>query len=308
MKLGYFVLFLAQMVLGINVVTTKYLIALYPMFLLLTFRFFISSILLLAALVLSKTPFTDPRHPDGKLNANDWFLGVLQGVFAAFLFNLFFVWGLQHTTATAAGIVSSALPALIALFAVWFLKEKMTVAKSISLLLASLGILIINLDYSSTSTISAHSYFGDFLVLLAMVPEAWYSILSRKLSNRMTPLAAALIANFVGFITLLPCAIVEGPLDFSIFSEAQDCGLLMLGATCSLFFFWAWGWGLSFITAATAAIFGGVLPVSISILAVGFLGETLCWYDIVGICLVCISLIVGTGYKPKFLQKTDLVT
>ncbi|MCE5292999.1 MAG: DMT family transporter, partial [Chlamydiales bacterium] len=207
--------------------------------------------------------------------------------------------------ATAAGIVSSAIPALIALFAVWFLKEKMTAAKSISLLLAMMGILVINLDYENSPT-SAHSYFGDLLVLLAMVPEAWYSILSRKLSNRMTPLAAALIANFVGFITLLPCALVEGPLDFSIFSQGQDFFLLMLGAICSLFFFWAWGWGLSFITASVAAIFGGVLPVSISILAVVFLQEALHWYDIAGICLVCISLIVGTGYKPKFLEKSDL--
>ena len=134
-------------------------------------------------------------------------MAILSGIFAAFLFNVFFVWGLHHTTATAAGIVGSTLPAMIALSAVWLLKERLNFAKIFALILAMVGILVINLDYFEESSNLNHTFFGDVLVFIAMFPEAWYSIVSRKLATRITPLGAAFIANVVGFLALFPCAL-----------------------------------------------------------------------------------------------------
>ncbi len=304
-KIGYIVLALAQITLSVNVVVTKYLLDFMPMFWLLSCRFFMSSVLLFSVLKATSTPFTEALHPDGKLSKADWLYAVLQGIFAAFLFNLFFVWGLESTTATAAGIISSALPAITALSAVWLLKEKLNSPKIMGLILAILGILIINVDHIDAADSTTHTYFGDLLVLVAMFPEAWYSIVSRKVAGRMTPLAAAFIANLVGFVTLLPCALYSGPFDFE-FCSSFEFGMLFLGALSSLIFFWAWGWGLTFITASTAAIFGGLLPVAISVLAIFFLGESLHWYDIVGIMFVISSIIVATGYKPSLTSPTKV--
>ncbi|HRE32208.1 MAG TPA: hypothetical protein PLD88_09575, partial [Candidatus Berkiella sp.] len=61
---------------------------------LLASRFGLSTLVLWLVLRLTGTSIMDPRHPQGKLTANDWILVILLGVFAAFLFNLFFVWGL----------------------------------------------------------------------------------------------------------------------------------------------------------------------------------------------------------------------
>jgi len=302
LKLGYFTLTLAQVGISVNVVVSKYLVETMPMFFLLATRFCISTVVLGALLKLSHTALAEPTHPEGKLTSNDWLLGILQGIFAAFLFNLFFVWGLQYTTATAAGIVGSTLPAIIAISAVWLLKETLNLSTIMALILAMLGILVINFDHFEGAGNPNHSYFGDLLVFLAMFPEAWYSILGRKLAGRMTPLGAAFISNLVGFITLLPCALFTGAFELNVYSLGE-WGLLLVAATSSLIFFWAWGWGLSFIPASTAAVFGGIMPVTITLLAMIFLGESLRWYDTAGILFVFVSIIVGAGWRPPFLRK-----
>ncbi len=305
LMVGYIALALAQAGISINVVTSKYLLDFMPMFMLLASRFFISSVFLALGLKLSKTPMMDPKHPRGKLSATDWTNAALSGFFAAFLFNIFFVWGLQHTTATAAGIVGSTLPAIIAICAVWMLKEQLNWPTVISLGLAILGVLIINLDHFEGELNIEHTYFGDMLVFIAMIPEAMYSILSRKLAGRMTPLGASLVANVVGFLTLLPCAYFADAIDFSAFATWEG-SLIFVAAISSLIFFWAWAWGLSFIPATTAGIFGGVMPVVTTLLAIAFLGEDLHWYDILGMLFVFASIFVGTGWRPAFLRKAPV--
>lgn len=307
LTVGYCVLALAQVAISINVVTSKFLVASVPMFVILATRFGVSTILLGLLMLVTRTSLIDPNHPDRKLTPNDWFLGILGGIFAAFLFNLFFLWGLQHTTATASGIVGSTLPAIVAVSAVWFLKERLNSAKIMALILAMLGILIINLDHFESTGNLEHTYFGDFLVFIAMLPEAWYSITSRKLANRITPLGAAFLANVVGVVCFLPCALLTAP-DFHFAQLTLSQGwLILLAGLTSLLFFWCWGWGLTFIPASTAAIFGGVMPVATMLLAIVFLGESLHWYDTAGMLLVLASIFIGTGWRYRFNKKT-LVT
>lgn len=301
LTVGYLVLALAQTAISINVVTSKFLVSSLPMFFILAARFGISTVLLGLVMLVSRTSLVDPRHPDHKLNANDWLLAILGGIFAAFLFNVFFLWGLQHTTATASGIVGSTLPALVAISAIWFLNERLNSAKIMALILAMLGILIINLDHFEGSGNIEHTYFGDFLVFLAMFPEAWYSIVSRKLANRITPLGAAFIANIVGVVFFLPCALLTSDFHITQLTLSQG-GFILLAGITSLLFFWCWGWGLTFIPASTAAIFGGVMPVATMLLAILFLGETLHWYDTAGMLLVLASILIGTGWHYRFKE------
>ena len=293
--IGSAVLCLAQLGISINVVTTKFLLDTMPMFMVLSCRFFVSTVLLGLLLKFSGTPFADPHHPQKKLTKQDWVLTILEGICGAFLFNLFFAWGLQHTTATAAGIVGSTLPAIIAICAAWMLKEQLQTAKIVGLVIAMLGILIINIDHiGGESTNAGHSFFGDLLVFVAMFPEAWYSIIRRKLAHRVTALGSAFLANLVGFVTLFPCALITGTFEFRML-EGWEAGLIAIAGSSALIFFWGWGWGLRFIPASTAAIFGGIMPLGTTILAVLFLGEIIHWYDAIGMLLVLISIPIGTG-------------
>jgi|GEM_PF-667542 drug/metabolite transporter (DMT)-like permease len=299
----YCALALAQCGIGINVVINKLLITVMPMLMLLACRFCLSTLFLGLLLRLTHTPITAPSHPAGKATASDWLYLSLQGLAAGFLFNVLFVWGLNYTSATAAGAISCTLPAIIGLTALWLLNERLSSRKVMALGLAISGILVLNLDYFSAA-MPSHQYAlqGNLLVLCAMFPQASYSILGRKLAGRITPLGGAFIANLAGLACLVPSTLwVNGPhlpnnLPWVYY------GLIVLGASCSLMFFWGWSWGLSRIGASVAAAFGGVMPLTTTCLAFFLLGEPLHMQDMLGILLVIASVLVGANIgfaKPK---------
>ncbi len=97
-----------------------------PMFMLLACRFFISSVILAGLLKVTNTPIMDPNHPEGRLSQMDWIYAVLQGIFAAFLFNIFFVWGLQYTHRNGCRHCWQLITCFDCNFcSVWLLKESM---------------------------------------------------------------------------------------------------------------------------------------------------------------------------------------
>lgn len=305
--LGYIALTLAQVFFAGNLVINKYLIAQMDMFVFLVWRFIFATIAFGAVFGLTRARFVEPTHPEQRITTADYVSCALQGLFAGFLFNILFCSGLKQTTATAAGIICSTLPALIAVFAVWFLKEYLGRTKIIALCLAMLGILFINLDqFSETTQTLDHTLLGDLLIFLAMLPEAWYSILSRKMGGRITPLGSAFLTNIFALIIILPFGFKVGAFNFGDFSTLQYV-LLFLAGISSLIFYWGWAWGLSFISASTAGLFAGVLPVATTGVAVLFLGERLHWFDLAGILLVLSSIVIGTKLHQRFLRKPSLV-
>ncbi|MGE3320112.1 MAG: DMT family transporter [Candidatus Berkiella sp.] len=298
---AYFCLAMAQTAIAVNVVVGKFVIEQeMPIFLFLGIRFLISSVLLTIMVLICKTSLIAPTHPTGRLDNKDWGYLLAQAVTGGFLFNYLFFWGIESTTATSAGIISSTLPAFLAVSAYVFLGEKFTTHKIMGIILAILGIVVISLDNRMDPNAITGSYWGDFLVLLAIFPEALYSIFNKYISNRVTPLGSAFVVNWLIFLMMIPMSV--GSLQTISLSEfpVYYWGLVGLGSLCGAFFYWAWGQGLQKIPAGTAAIFGGVLPVATSILGYFYLGECFGWYDLCGMLLVFASICIGV---EKFSSK-----
>lgn len=306
--LGYAALAIGQASIGVNVVTSKYLLSEVSAPFLLLCRFFISSACFLVIISTPKMTLKHPDHPERKLTRKDWSLAILQGLLVGALFNVLFLAGLSYTSAASAGIISSSLPAIITLFAVLFLKERLTQKKLIALGLAMAGIALMSLTAPESAKLERH-ILGDFLIFLAMFPEASYSIINKLLFKRMTALGAVAVANTVSFISVIPLWVFSTqPVVISTLS-ANTWGLLLLTGVSSLLFFWLWAWAVTLVPASTAALFGGVMPISTLLLAVIFLNELIFWPDLLGMGLIFISIGLGThkhratvlrpAYDPK---------
>ncbi|MCS5710066.1 EamA family transporter [Candidatus Berkiella aquae] len=297
---AYALLALAQAAIAVNVVVGKFVIeAQMPIFVFLGVRFLISSVFLSVLMVLGRISLISPTHPTRRLEKRDWIFLLGQAMTGGFLFNYLFFWGIESTTATSAGIISSTLPAFLAIAAFIVLQEKFTRLKVFGIILAILGIIVINLDNGTDPDAVTGSFFGDFLVLLAILPEALYSIFNKCISHRVTPLGSACVVNWMIFLLILPlCLGSLENVDMSAFPD-HYWGLIAIGSLCGAFFYWAWGKGLQIIPASTAAIFGGVLPVVISLLGYFFLNEIFGWYDLCGMLLVFASIATGVERKPR---------
>lgn len=297
--LGYFQLSLAQFSIGANVVICKYLMTFFPAYFILGIRFGVSTLLLSGLLWLKKTPLMDPMHPQGKLSGYDWRLMTYQALSAGVLFNVLFLYGVKFTSATSAGIIGSLLPVFVALCAFFMLKEKITLHTWVAIALASLGICVLSLDNAHGTSSEVGSLLGDSLVLIAMIPEALYTIYNKQLQNRVTPQGGARMVNALSFLMLLPFGLVALTQMESVTMTWAQIGLLGLSGFSSAVFFVCWSMGMKQVPASTASIFGGVMPISTAVLACVFLGERFNLYSGLGMVLVLLSLWVGTFVHTK---------
>jgi len=297
---AYFLLGTAQTSIALNIVIGKVVLQEgMPIFLFLAFRFFVAGVILTIMKVFLKTKIASLTHPTGKLHVKDWGFLLAQAFTGGFLFNFLFYTGVEYTTVTSAGIISSTLPMMIALCAWIFLKERLTRAKIFAIILAMLGILTISLDNAMHPAHISGSYFGDFLVLLAMLPEALYSIFNKYIGDRQTPFGSALVVNWLIFLMLLPLSIDAlrdvHPSDYPLFCWV----MVFIGGVLSSYFFWSWPKGLLSTQASTAAIFCGVIPIVTALFGWLLLGEGFSWYDATGMFLVLLSLYIGTKVKVR---------
>ena len=299
-NVSYLYLTLSQCAIASNVVLGKFLIEEVPLFFYLGLRFFFSSIFLFIIFKLSKETLKNKKHKESKIHKREWKYLLLQALSAGLLFNTLFYWGIDYTTATSAGIISASLPGFIALLAYFILGEHLGIRKITALLIAMLGIALLNIDNTANIATPIHgSFLGDALILLSIIPEALYSIFTKKLRGKISPLGGAMLVNvfsFLMFFPLLLITIIQAK-DFTV--QTQHIGLLMLGGVCSVFFFWFWSKGLEGVLASTAALFGGIAPIVITVLAVLFLGEVFTIVDLGGMILVLCSLVLGSRNKLR---------
>lgn len=300
LKFAYFELAMAQVAVAINTIVAKVLIGIMPAFLMLAIRFSISGCILLVLAQLTRAPYLVPEHPTGKLERMDLCLLLAQGVTAGVFFNLFFVYGVSHTTAISAGIISSVLPPMVAIFAFLLLKEKISVNMQWAIVVAMLGILVLGLNNSADSAAVTGSFLGDLMVFIAIIPEALYSILARISRHRVSAMGSAIWANWTSALCLWPLAAYTWPSDgWQLVTDVNILAIIGAGGLAGAGFYIFWPHALKLVSTSTAGIFGSIMPLATTFLAWVFLGETLSLYDAIGLCFVLFSIYLGTAYQGK---------
>ncbi|HVE44073.1 MAG TPA: DMT family transporter [Gammaproteobacteria bacterium] len=295
--IGYTELTLAQCCVGINVICGKFLIGFFPIFLLLTIRFAIGFLGMLAIARLKGIKFLSTYHHFVSLSMKDKLLLIFQAACGGFLFNVFILYGMKTTSATSAGIISSITPIMIFILAAVLLHEKITLQKSVSIVMVVVGLVILNMGMASDAMQGA--FLGNCLVLLAVVPEALFTILSKSVGKKITEMEAVILVNLFNLILFIPFAAMSFS-DFHPVDIARNAyGLLLIyGLSGGIMFFLLWYRGLTKIKANTAALFTGVMPVSTTILAFIFLQEPVHLSEIIGMLLVIAAIFVGCRKQP----------
>lgn len=301
---GYLDLTFAQVGMAVNVVVAKCALVMVPMYFYLGVRFCAISLMLCLLMRYQKTAIVAVEHPAGKLDRHDWFLLWTTAMCSGPFFNILMMSGLRYTTATSAGIVMSALPAMLLLFSFLILAENLNKRKVGAIVFAVLGLIVLGMDDSvDLPGENGSSLFGNFLVFLAVVPQALYSIFSKLMHRRITVLGIGLVVNVLSAIVLLPMCLYEA-MSISIDTiDPKVWVLLMISVLCGTMFNWLWGRGLSAVPAGTAAVFTGVMPVATSIVAIAFLGEYLTYNDVLGMFFVLLSIMIGTGMSFRWARQ-----
>ncbi|MBS0350782.1 MAG: DMT family transporter [Proteobacteria bacterium] len=281
---------LAQLSVGINITGSKFLLSSFPVLFILTGRFFLAAVLLLPLHWCTNEKVIPLKQHFQRLNAKDWLLLFLQAICAGVFFNLLMVLGLGYTDAQSAGIITSTLPALIAVASWIFLRERFTLKKTICVGFATLGLVIISTHHAASEPKHTGSLLGNLLVFLALLPETAYYVLVKIPTKRLPIFLMSGIINAINAIILFPFLILEVHWCSFHFTTLNLAVLVLVGLSSGMFYLF-WYLGSEKVDAIMASLVTTVMPISTVLIAWLVLNETLSTYYLAGMILAILSIV-----------------
>lgn len=280
------VFLLAAMTLtGANVAFGKAVIAEFPIYVFVLFRFIVATI----ALLLVVGAEDGPKLRDmSRAQMRDLALMSLLGMVG---FTVLIFEGLKRTAAADAGIITATLPAVVAVLGVAIAGDRLSRLQGAAVALAVSGLVLVQ---ASGAAAGSSSLLGNLLVGGAVLCEASFVILGKRLAPPYRPLRLALGANLVGLVLSFPLALME----LSAFDPASvSIGAWALGTwyalAASVICLWLWYRGLPYVETWLAGLATAAIPVAALAASALYLGEPIGPARTVGATLVIAAIVLG---------------
>jgi drug/metabolite transporter (DMT)-like permease len=279
---------------GSYVALSKLLVAVFPVLLLAWLRFGIAAVAMAHWV---------PRAPgDLALTASDRRLLFWESFLGNFLFSICMLYGVQLTSAMAAGVMMAAIPAAVALLSRVFLAETIRprVAWAIACAVAGIAVLALaraqpSAAVSNNRADSPESLWGYGLLLGAVFCEASYMVIGKQLSGRVSPRRISALINLWGLALVTPLGLWWAlQFDFSSVSPPTWLLLVFYALAASVVSVWLWMRGLQQVPSSRAGVFAVCLPLSAAAVGVAVLGESFGSAHVVALGLALLGLLLAT--------------
>ena len=271
---------------GAYVALSKPLVLVFPVFLLAWLRFGIGALAMLRWLKRSEgeaptTPIT-----------RRWLFA--QSFFGNFLFSICMLYGVSMTSAVAAGLVMSTIPAVVAILSALVLRERLNGTTFIAIGLAALGMALFSWGKPQTSSTSM-AWLGNALVFAAVVCEAAYVVIGKKLSGQVSPKRIAALINLWGLALVTPLGWwAASQFEFGQVPSSTWVLLVFYGLAASVWTVWLWMTGMRHVPANRAGVFTAMLPISAAAVGVLVMGEPINHWQVLGFAVSLLGLVAAT--------------
>jgi drug/metabolite transporter (DMT)-like permease len=269
---------------GANVAFGKAVVAVFPIYVFVLFRFAIASM----ALLVVASAEQGPKLKD--MSFGQWRDLVLMSLLGMVGFTVLMFEGLKRTAAADAGIITAALPAVVALMGM-ALGERLSRLQAAAVALAVAGLGLVHAGSASAGT---PTLVGNLLVGGAVLCEASFVLLGKRLAPPFRPLRLALGANLVGLVLALPFALTELP---GFDPNAVTLQMWALGTwyalAASVICLWLWYRGLPYVETWLAGLATAAIPIAALALSALYLGEAIGSLRLAGAGLVIAAIALG---------------
>jgi len=303
LSVAYACLASSMALVGSYVALSKPLVAVLPVFLLAWLRFGIGAIAML--------PWLRKPADEAPMTAATRRLVFLESLLGNFLFSICMLHGVSMTSAVSAGVIMAAIPAVVALMSWAFLGERIGRRVWGAIACAALGIGLLALSNSEHSTqasgaLAASSgprtvWLGNALVFGAVLCEASYAVIGKKLTGVLGPKRISALINLWGFALMTPMGLwLALGFEFAAVHTGTWLLLVFYALAASVWTVWLWMTGLSVVPAARSGVFTAMLPVSAALVGVLILGESLGGLQLLAVALALAGVLLATlpGRSP----------
>ncbi len=293
---AYLSLAASMALVGSYVGLSKLLVAAFPVFLLAWLRFGIAAVAMAHWVhrVAGETP----------LSPHDRVLLFWESFLGNFLFSICMLFGVAATSALAAGVVMAAIPAAVALLSWAFLRERIGGRVWAAIACAALGIALLAMARAPASAsgvpVAAAPWWGYVLLLGAVICEASYVVIGKRLAAQVSPRRISALINLWGLALVTPFGAWQAwQFDFAAITAPTWVLLVFYALAASMVTVWLWMRGLRHVPAPRAGVFTVMLPVSAALVGVLFLGETFGAAHVAALGLAVLGLLLATWPSRK---------
>ncbi|MBV7541891.1 DMT family transporter [Acidovorax sp. sic0104] len=282
---------------GSYVALSKPLAAVLPVFLLAWMRFGIGGIAMLHWL----------RKPAGEppLTPQTRRLLFLESFLGNVLFSICMLYGVSLTDAISAGVTLAAIPAAVAVMGWAFLRERVAPRTWIAVVCAVIGIALFSLSkpehaaHAGSASGGENSqnlaWLGQLLLVGAVLCEAAYTVIGKKLTGSLGPKRITSLINLWGFALTTPVGLYMAlRFDFAAVGWGTWVLLVFYALAACMWTVWLWMTGLKAVPAAQGGVFSVLLPVSAALVGVLVLGESLTGLQLLAFGIALASVLLAT--------------
>jgi drug/metabolite transporter (DMT)-like permease len=230
-----------------------------------------------------------------------WKIILIQSLIGTTIYQLFFIHGLNFTTATSTSIILAMTPIFVALLSNLVKHEKLNPIAWTGILLSFIGFYFVispNINSFKLST----NLKGDLLILGGILSWAVYTVSAKPLLEKISPLKFTAITMFIGTIFFLPFSLKSvyifewGKISFTAWSGLIYSGLFALAISYVI-----WYSSVKKIGNSKTAIYSNLQPVFAIIFAFIILKEKISFFQLIG------AIIIFTGvYLTRWGDKLFL--
>jgi drug/metabolite transporter (DMT)-like permease len=306
--LAFGALGLSMSLVGCYIALTKPLAWVFPVFLLGWLRFGIAAVAMLGWL-------RKPRSEAPWSLQTRW-LVFLESFLGNFLFTLCMISGVRLTGAVSAGVIMALIPAMVALLSWLFLHESIQRRVWLAIALGVAGTVLLSvaqLNQAGAGQVDAALpstsgvWLGNTLIFAAVVCEASYAVIGKKLTAVMGPRRISAVINLWGLVLMTPLGVwAAWSFDFTQVQPGIWLLLVFYSLAASVFTVWLWMWGLRTVPASQAGVFTVLLPLSAAAVGVLVLGEPFSALQLFAFCLSLAGLLLVTlpvAWLPRVLHQ-----
>ncbi|MGQ9846969.1 MAG: DMT family transporter [Bacteroidales bacterium] len=244
-------------------------------------RYFLAGVVLLLVLIACRRGYFQ------LLGLREILIPVFLGILATMEFG-FLYFGMKYVSAGIASILFNTQPIMVSVLATMFLKESVTWKKAFAIGFGFIGVVLIfgeNLSNGLTSP-------GGFLVLLGALSWAVGTIMFKKLvrNENLLWVSSVLLLTSGAFLFVISFLFGEAPSLVITFKLALV--ILYLATVCSAFGIAVWFYLLKHYDASQVSPYLFLVPAFGVLLGWLLLGETVYFYEVIGIFFVGMSIYI----------------
>ena len=287
---GIFAGIAAASIWGGMYVVSKVVLDIIPPYTLLSMRLILGVICLLFIMILQRRWTLSRRQIIQTLVVG--FIGF--GISLGFQFT-----GTKLSTAANAALVTSASPVFILLFGIWILGERVSVTRSLALLLASIGVVAV-LD-PRTVLLGSDGSLGNLILIGAAITWGLYSVLMKVLTQTSSTIEVSMYAFLGGLpLSIFAAGFERDIIRWSAIDGTVILGILYLGIISTAIAMYLWNSALARLEAGIVSLLFFAQPIVGVTLGSIFLGEPLNIGFWIGAVLISTGLLLAAREQRMY--------